>query len=261
MKKIDSNFNKGYRLFNDDIRFLQSAFTESFAALISAYNINFTENEIIILSGLNRTVSGGIVTYSEGYVIWNHEVCKVEEVSFPIPVTGFKEVFIHTLFVDAEGIKISDDGLDTHYAWKENKITIITAPNSSLAQSVKVARHFSQVIKDSIPQTNDIVFRTFTDSEFGTGDYTSEISIGIDGMTVLKGIMMFTDVGAGDIVANIPVGFRPLYNIERPISYFVGTTLYTIIMKINTAGEVRFTNAPTYSIVFDFGQVLGWKTI
>ena len=261
MKRIENSYLKGFRLFNDDIRFMQTAYTECFEALLSSFDIDFDAGEIVILTGVNRTTASGVVSYTEGYVIWNHQICKVEATSFSAPTTGYMEVFILNNYVDPVGLKISDDGLTTNAGWVEPKMQIVVQPISSLYVGVKSCRRFNQVIKDSLPQSDWETFRSFTDTEFGTGTYQADISTGIDGITVLRGKMMFTDVGPGDIVATIPVGMKPLSNVVRVVSYFEDSTstLHTIILKINTAGQISFTNTPTYSIVFDFGQVLGWK--
>jgi hypothetical protein len=256
MNKLINTFNKGFSLYNDDVRFLQEALTEAIKALASP----FENGEIIILSGCEKTVSLGIASFTEGYVLKDSEIFKVPATSFSTLVPGSVEKFFLSETYNSSGLKISDDGLDSNDSWLIREYNIAMGEFALPNQSFSSTKRLFEVIKEKLPQKPWETFKTFTDTEFLTGDYESDISLGIDGITVLRGKMMFNDVSPGDVVATIPVGFRPTQAIERSVSYYAESAVQTLIVRISTSGQVTFTNTPTYSIVFDFGQVLGWST-
>jgi hypothetical protein len=256
MNKLINTFNKGFSLYNDDVRFLQEALTEAIKALASP----FDNGEIIILSGCVRTTSLGTASITEGYVLKDNEIFKVPATSYSTIGPAFPEMFFLSETYNSSGLKISDDGLDSNDSWLIRQYTVATGASALPNQRFNSTKRFFDVLKEKLPQSDWQTFKTFTDTEFLTGDYESDISLGIDGITVLRGKMMFNDVSPGDVVATIPDGFRPTQAIERSVSYYAESAVQTLIVRISTAGQVTFTNSPTYSIVFDFGQVLGWST-
>jgi len=75
MDKLITDYNGGFPVFLNDIRFEQESVRSAFKALLSAFNLS---SESFIISGCDITVSGDDYTVTEGYVCLNGEICKVD---------------------------------------------------------------------------------------------------------------------------------------------------------------------------------------
>jgi len=77
MKNLNLGYG-GHPLKNDDFNLLQSAYSESFKAIISVFDPSLN----IILSGFIITETSTTITCTEGYVSWLGEIYKIDSVSF-----------------------------------------------------------------------------------------------------------------------------------------------------------------------------------
>lgn len=103
MNRIDFTQLGGFPLVQEDLGFLQSAYTEALGGILSAFS-----DETFILSGGVRTEQGGTVSITAGYLSHQGEVLPLSAASFP--ATGVAEVLVIESLPDPAGLKQFKNG-------------------------------------------------------------------------------------------------------------------------------------------------------
>lgn len=108
MNKLLTTLTGGFPLTLNDIGYLQQSTIDSFKGILSAFGV--AGNNAVILSGCERSVGGGNVTISAGYVSIGGEVCLFPEQVYPAPGLSVDEYFKVVSTFDPNGNKVFQNG-------------------------------------------------------------------------------------------------------------------------------------------------------
>ncbi len=150
MDKLITSNNGGFAFVLDDLRWMDQGYREAFFGVLSAFGV--AANETFILSGCNRSVSGSVVSISEGYVAMEGEIHHLAAQAYPVPSPGQTEYFAESLTYDPLGTKVYKNG-DSNDAYEIRKAKIeVSATPPSIHTTITGAKRFFELVQDSIPQ-------------------------------------------------------------------------------------------------------------
>lgn len=89
MKYLKNDQNGGFRLYSDDLRFMQEAFQEMITMSFSL----FSQHPVIILSGCDSSINAGQKTVSDGVILFEGKPYIFEEQTYPEPSSPNEETF------------------------------------------------------------------------------------------------------------------------------------------------------------------------
>lgn len=209
MKTFDINSNGGMPAYLNDLRFMESVHKDAFEALMLPYANLY---DVIILSGCVRTVNSGTVTISEGWILFNGEIMRVEEQTYPEPTTNM-EYWVSQTNVLTGGNKTYFDG-SNHDTWKEDVGYVergsSTPPNTLTYEDTP---KYSDVITELIeyPKWEDLPGSTHDFPSTGpAARYLKDNS----GMVHLSGFFTNSDPSGMTSIGRLPEGYRPEENVR-----------------------------------------------
>jgi len=171
MKTLNINANGGMPIYVDDLRFIDSIYREAFEAIMKPIAEN---NNVVIISGCSRSVTSGTVTVDSGWVLYNGEVVRVNQHSYP-EATGSDNEYWTIATVDVPGgHRDYFDGSD-HEAWREKialiEVGVSVPPNSLIYSQTK---SYWQAVKRRITPYKSIkgffIDGVFTEEYNDTGE-------------------------------------------------------------------------------------------
>ncbi|MBI1837797.1 MAG: hypothetical protein HYR91_11100 [Flavobacteriia bacterium] len=251
MNKLITTANGGFDTFLNDIRFWDEAIRDSFKGLTSPFFQN--SYDVRILSGCVRTISGSIVTISQGYVIYGGEICFVPSHSYTL-TTGYFELWDLESYFDPAGSKIFKD-LTSHETYQIRIAKVF--PSAGLTdgnQEYSVTERYFDSFQN---------FLSIIDPEFPSfGTYNLAVMKDLNGFVHIKGKMRTTDIGVGMVnhtLGTLPMKYRPSVELERSVSWLFNSStgeVRTSLVKIKTNGQlVLVAHNGNYSDVLDYGQI------
>lgn len=234
MKTFDTNANGGMPTYLKDLRFMETTHKEVFEAILKPFaNIE----KVFILSGCVRSVSGGIVSITEGWIVLQGEVMFVEAQNYPLPTGGNLEYWVSTTIDVVGGNKDFFDG-SNHDTWKDTvgRIEIGgVVPNNS--QDFSTTLNYFEVYTNAIVNPSWNVLPN-GHNEFTAAGVASRYLKDNSGMVHLSGYMTANDPTGYD-VGTLPVGFRPADDFKFLHTYFINATSVKVIrMIIQTDGVI-----------------------
>lgn len=264
MKTLNPNFLGGFRIRSNDWIFVQSGISEAIAAPLKSFS-----EDIFILSGCERSVTGGTVTISAGYVSYNGEVCEVPAHTYAEPVGAEVEHWEKYVVYDPAGTKVFQN-LTTHETYEVYRARVVKA--SSLpggAQEYSDTLTYHQLITDSIVRDTWHIFDTQTvpPSGFFPGTYNLSYYKDIDGFIHLKGQQYFEDLSGAidEAFATLPVGARPPSTVWFTVCGIKNTSTGEIGVNMGTIGTDGVMKMKTMDMgaacLLDYGQIPPFQAV
>lgn len=213
MKTFDTNYLGGMPLVLDDFRFMESIHKDAFEAIMKPYALN---HDIVILSGCEITTGGGVSFISEGWILFEGEICRVPSHFFlavPSSQWSFVKTQIELTAVDSFKVFPSNPDTSPKATYKENIVKIQpnytgSDPNHEYSLKVSFVDVLESFLKPSfIGSYFEAIVSTYTDvGEFGSTTYEVKEfmwSIKKNGNIVYKpksivGECFFEDIPDGD---------------------------------------------------------------
>ena len=229
MNKVLTGINGGFPLTQELWAFHQDATAEAIKGLMSAYGV--TQNQVVILSGCDRTESLGVITVTEGFVSIGGEVCFFPEQTYPSPLApDNQEYFNIKLTFDPNGLKPFET------SGNQNTIQVRTA--EIVIDSVVPVGYTSyfdtkslfEIMRDKVRIGEWTQFFDYNnDAWYGAGltpaeEYRKYFK-DIDGFVHLKGASVEDDPAGADIIlCQLPIGFRPPSTLKHIYTYRTSAT-------------------------------------
>lgn len=243
MNKLKTDITGGFPIKLDDFRWTDNAYRSAFTGMISGFGI--TDNEAVILSGCDRSLTGGTVTISEGYVSIGGEICYVPEHSYTEPTGGDVEYWDIDVSYDTAGLKMFQSTV-SHDTYEQRIGKIIVASSTPAGYTeYNLAKDIFEIIRIKI---NTGVWNVFTNQVIpGVGTFTTKYKKLPTEFVHFSGIFYYEDPGIGSIdllIGTLPVGYRPV--AEKRFMVSTGNsagTVYISILTIGTNGEMRIKSA------------------
>lgn len=194
----------GVRL--DDFRFIDSSIRDAIFGGLSF--LGDLENSVIILSGCETVVTTTSVNVTDGYVLINGEICKVESHGYSISTPGVRYWDIESTF-DPSGTKIFKNGTshETYEIRKAKTFFSLVLPPGKIAFSN--TKRFYTELKNGLGLNNLWSLLPSCSNDFpgpyGVGKYM----IDGNGFVHLKGAFTSEDPGTNTLIGVLPAGFRP----------------------------------------------------
>lgn len=147
MNKLKTLATGGFPFVLDDLRFTHNAYEEAFKGILSAFGIAPTET--FILSGCKRTVGGGVVSVTEGYISLQGEVLYMPPQSYP--VTTDTEYLAVNIQYDPAGLKLFQDA-STNDTYEVRQAQILVSATPPLEHvSIQAAQTIFEIIQNNLP--------------------------------------------------------------------------------------------------------------
>jgi hypothetical protein len=214
MKKLITTNQGGMPLTQDDLGFIQEAYTEAFKGIISSYGIQ--PNESYKLSGAEVTVAGQVFTCTEGYIVLNGEVLPVFAQVLTVPF-GFSARFVLRTVSDPAGLKQfkppagAINVYQLRYAELEPYVTVF--PDTNMPYN---APYIYEKIRDKITSTESAWLNVgstqapFLDANVNAGGSLAPAAFrkSNDGLVMLKGTINVVN-GSSCNLFRLPVAYRP----------------------------------------------------
>jgi len=261
--------NGGHPLLGDNIKFVQDAWRSGFSGLLRAFNSN-TIDDSGKLYGCNIVIAGSNYTYTEGYAWLGDEIYYVPAQTTPQPlgVGGSAFVFSFQNQITLTGQYQNTTTQNVHYS---RYATILH--NTSGVYEINSACTFEFVLADLLITTGKLTTPSALSTaiaplanktidtwhQVGAAGEPAYYAGWSDGASGAQGIRFKkNDIGtvsfvgsatAGGVatnsVFNLPVGYRPQFDIVMPImQYIAGATRTMYLMKITSAnGLVEIVDA------------------
>lgn len=126
MNKFKTTDQGGLPFVLDDNRWQDDGYRQAFKGIMSAYGV--TDNQAVILSGCERTITASTITISEGYISIAGEICFVPTHSYPNAGLSNLEYWVIDVSYNNDGVKTFQNG-DTNDTY-EVRIGKISTANS-----------------------------------------------------------------------------------------------------------------------------------
>lgn len=266
MKKLITTNNGGFKLYNNDFRWMESGINDSLQAIVNSF---VPADTVCILNGCERTTDGTHVFISEGFISNNGEVFRVP--SHSILIVPGVEIWTTETVYNPEGLKTFDGTGLSHDTYQEVlfKVSISSAPPSGsvLFSETKTLMNF---VSDSLPRdTWKNVASVVIPSGFPfTGSYSIQCYRDLDGFVHIRGkFPTEEDSGSGVVnilVGTLPVGYRPQIGFSAVLTNIKNNTtgeLGNAFLDISTTGEIRIKSLFTgIQGLFDYGQIVPFKS-
>lgn len=261
MKKFLTQYTGGQPFNLADIRWLTSGLFDNTLAFLSTI---VPANEVVILSGCDRSVAGTTVSITSGWIAHNGEVFRVAAHSFSIASGTGEEYWATQTLFDPTGLKSYASGAsyDT-YQEIVYRVVYLTPPVSSTVYSQ--TKRFVDLVTSSLVKDTWQEFKSQTwsaGSAFGVATFKLYCMKDLNGFVHIQGDFGFEDPGSGAVdilVGTLPVGYRPTTNRERLLSSQIDNLTGEIgylSLTIATNGEIRIKSAFIgYADVIDFSQM------
>lgn len=266
MNNFKTNYDGGLPLVLDDFRWMHSITTEAFKSVLSSFGI--TDQQTFIFSGCQRSVAGGIVTITEGYVSIGGEPCHVLEHSYPEPTGGDVEFWVIDTSYDASGAKVfQNTTLNETYEIRKGKISVgASVPPGNTSYSNTNTIH--ELIHSNLPLDtwHQLTTQTISPPVLLDGSYAVEYRKDLSGFIHFSGqYHTGEDPGSGIVdvlIATLPAGYRPAVNKLYPISTINASSAGSNMIQIGSNGEVRIKVLDAdYVNLFDFSQITPFEAV
>lgn len=236
MNKLINDFNRGFSLKNDDLRFVDAAVRQAIADAVKAHN--FTGS--VIVWGCAVTVVGTTASVAEGAIFHNNEVWHVDAHTFvvPDPIVDSPNWCFITAW-DAAGAK-TDVDLAAHNTYQIRKAV------GSMDDDVTGTESFESM--EDVPRLSGIA-SSIVNLTSSAGAPRSGRSVAC--RAVKRGDMVTIDAGYDMLllnnsfatVATIPSGYRPADVIEGLLSGYdnadPANPHIVLMYQISTAGDIK----------------------
>jgi hypothetical protein len=234
MKTFDINETGGMPLYLNDLRFMESVHKDAFKALLKPFAERY---DVIILSGCVRSVTSGTVTVTEGWIIYQGEIMRVEEQTYTEPSTDSEYWVTNSVEIVGGSKTYFDDS--PHETWKET-IGLIEVGGSIPPNSLTIQNTLTyfEVITNSIVYPNWTILPS-SHNEYPSAGVAARYLKDNSGIVHLSGYMTANDPLGYD-VGILPVGFRPVEEFKFLHTYFLNATTTKVIrMIIQTDGVIK----------------------
>lgn len=236
MNKLINDFNRGFSLKNDDLRFVDASIRLAFADAIKAHNITGS----VILFGCAVSVSGTTASVAEGAIFHDDEIWHVDEHTFTVPdplVDSPNWCFVASW--DAAGAK-TDVDLNPHNTYQVRKAVGNMANDitGTISYASMEDVHRLTSVNNSIAQLTAV-----------SGAKRSGRTV--DCRAIKRGDMVTIDAGYDMLllnnsfitVATIPASYRPAEQVEGIIPGYDNAdpaNPHVVLMyQITTSGNIQ----------------------
>lgn len=237
MDKLELGYLGGDPDSLDDLEFLQNALSEAIKGLASAWQ--HAGLDVPILSGLESTISGTTVTFTNGYIVVNSEVYFVIGGTFNL--TDYYVIEIGDTF-DSNGDETFEN-LSVNQTWRVRRgvMQLSTGSGTEIDFSDTVTSTQALITQHGFI-TNQLTSWT-TVSVFGSG-WSNNAGTNLAryrknkiGQVEITGVVK-NPTASGQLIFQLPVGFRPANQMGFIVMSTddVGTQFNQIL--INTSGNI-----------------------
>jgi hypothetical protein len=212
MKLFKADVTGRQPVYLNDFTFMQNASTEVIKSILDVFK---PLNNQFILSGCEITL-GSPITVSAGFVVINGEVCEFLGGSVPTFAVGQSCSYIAETVNLPNGTRLFQNG-STNEVYVSRNAKLASVPLTD--NSYDNVPRFKDLLRNSVQSVSPsfTVFSSYLDVDFFPGQtLTTEGLIDADGFTRFKGLAYVEDLDVGNVVFNIPVGYRPLVEINYP---------------------------------------------
>lgn len=236
MNKLINDFNRGFSLKNDDLRFVDSAVRQAIADAIKAHDFSGS----VILYGCEVTVAGTTASVAAGAIFHNDEIWHVDAHTFTVPdplVASPYWCFVASW--DAAGAK-TDVDLAPHNTYQVRRAV------GDMANDITGTESYESM--EDVPRLSGIA-SSIVNLTASSGAPRSTRTVAC--RAVKRGDMVTIDAGYDMLllnnsfvtVATIPSGYRPADVIEGLISGYDNidpTNPHVVLMyQITTSGDIK----------------------
>lgn len=236
MNKLINDFNRGFSLKNDDLRFVDAAVRQAIADTVKAHDIPGS----VILYGCEVTVDGTTASVAEGAIFHDDEVWHVDAHTFTVPdplVTSPYWCFVTSW--DAAGAK-TDVDLAPHNTYQLRKAV------GNMANDISGTESYESM--EDVPRLSGIASSIGLLTAVSGAKRSTRT---VDCRAIKRGDMVVIDAGydmlllnnAFVTVATIPSGYRPADVIEGIASGYdnvdPSNPHVAIMYQISTSGDIK----------------------
>lgn len=251
MNQLITTHNGGFPLVLDDVRFLMESYTTAFKGILNGFSLPTAET--IILSGCEKTTTGGVTTVSTGFVALAGEVCFVPEHSYINPSAGEKEYWdLELSFVPAGDKEFQNSVVHSTYQQRIAKVfKAFSVPVGRSRYNYDLNLYY--VIEERLPRRLPEVIDS---KNFSGVDYDITAHIDLNGYMHVDASNGYpVDFVVGTVVTDQFVGiYTPLkaniYSISVK-SPFVTNTMTHLCLRLLVSGELTIVSV-------DGPDVFGW---
>lgn len=245
MNRLNLTFLGGDPLTLDDLEFLQNALIETLTGVASVFQ-NGTLDPIIV-SGINFVTSGSNYIVSNGYIIYNKEFYYVEGGTFPTSTVFCIDI---AEAYDSAGNQTFED-LTVNQTWiiRRGKVKGITGGPGEIdiADFISLKQAYQSLgilFSEETLWTNLGLQTTWLSygGSFGTPRYRKDKIGHVELDCSVKNV----DTSNGSLIAQLPVGFRPLYKKYFAVAAYVNGINRICQISIDGTGNIIYAE-PTPS--------------
>jgi len=246
--------NGGMALHGDDFRFIDAANRDAFKGILFEFLKPYDGN--VVLGGCDFSVSGNVITITEGYIAIDYEVCYFPGGNFNVPpgnpATGVYS--LDTTFDPAGSEVFANATTQDTYQIRRAKFTVATTSGSFLdAPGVRLSSAIYAALSGFIASTQSFVMQS-----------SWAKATGLNAPFLYKQnrfVSLVGDFTPGTIVENaatlitvLPAAFRPVKNVRTIVAAqtSVPSIKYgNILIEVFTNGQVyaMATSSDTWDIV------------
>lgn len=246
MNKLITTDIGGFPVVLDDIRFIDTAIRESFAAVFKSFMQNEdTSNVALIIHGCEKTTTGTFPTitntYSPGIVVLDGEPLLFQGLVVSGVDVARRWVIDNTF--DPSGDKLFKNG-DTNSTYQIRTAKLVPALTSTqfLFNSSKTINGQILAAVHSFNTEWNVIPSSLYQDPFDEGEpkYMRDAL----GFAHLGGVANYGYYTADHIIGVLPVGFRPLVVVQQRIEASSGTITGNALIRIETDGTIHFVGDP-----------------
>jgi len=266
MKRLLTNPDGGFPLTLSDFRWITAGLFESTLGIVST--VCNPEN-VVILSGCERSIVGTTVTVTAGWITIGGEVFRVNEHTFE-NATSLQEFWSFDELFDPEGLKVYANSV-SHDTYSEKVYKVVTGAPPVDATEYSLTKTYNQLVTSNLVRDTWHLFKqkTFSSgSAFGAVTFELYCKHDIDGFVHIQGDMGFEDEGSGAVnvlVGTLPVGYRPTTKREVVLSTQINNVTGEIgnaFLEIATNGEIRIKSLFVgFAVKLDFSSIQPFQRV
>lgn len=249
----------GFRVYLNDLRWVDASVRDALKGIMSAFNI--ANNETFILSGCGRSVVAGVAYIEAGYVSIAGEICHVPAHNFTAAISTEIEYWTLVSAFDPQGYKEFQNStlVDTYEIRVAKVVVAASLPAGFSLYDEKVTIH-QWIVKKYTPDAWTI-FKTqiIPPSEAFPGTHLWRCKKDLGGFVHLEGVVSIEDPDNFNAIATLPAGFRPAKELEFGISIFNDSTVTSIfqILVVKPNGDMIFKSVAGLPFVglYNLGQI------
>ena len=250
MNKVLTNITGGYPRVIDYLGFMDESIREAFQGILSCYGLD--DDESFIISGVEPEDMGAQWAWNDGYISINGEVLKVDAGTCPIgtPVTGNVYGWEIVETYDTSG-NFQFFDLTTHDVYQIRKAKIGYFPEPAGGYTPAYAPTMFSLMESKLAALfpSNLYNAVTFNGNWTNGSVNIGALKGRNNTIYIKGNTNHPSTATDGLLFTLPAGFRPLYQLIRPV-VIGGGTQDVAYVKIETDGKVSLMGSSTATDVY-----------